>query len=522
MPRQRVDWFPIILGSLFLFVILVPYILAYNAGGEAYRFGGFLLNPLDGNSYLAKMYQGWQGSWRFTLPFTVERGEGGYLFLFYLALGHLARVSGGSSHLIFHLFRIAGAAALVFSLWLFFKRVFSQERIHRLAFGLALFGSGMGWLFSTQGTLSMDFWVAEGYPLLSAYANPHFPLGTAIMLLFLAPGMLFRRMWMGVIFGIFLAILMPFGVVLCSVILAGLLVWEYVDILRVHGRSDPSSRLVKNGLFRNETGQKLIVLLAGSAPILIYQVWISSRDPVLAAWNAQNITLTPQVWELFIAYAPVLLVAIPGAYLTLKDLQPSCKVLLLWAGLGLLLLYMPWNLQRRFITGYMIPLAGLGAIALDRIFSWKRIAGLGALAIIVVLMVPTNLIVLTGGIQAVESKEESLFLSEEEFQALKWIETNTDAGAVILASPEMGLLVPAYTGRSVWYGHPFETPHAERMQARVLDFFAGINIEQTNEMLQNSDYLFYGDRERVLGELQLDQSFDLVFEAGSTRIYHIK
>ena len=51
MPRQRVDWFPIILGSLFLFVILVPYILAYNAGGEAYRFGGFLLNPLDGNSF---------------------------------------------------------------------------------------------------------------------------------------------------------------------------------------------------------------------------------------------------------------------------------------------------------------------------------------------------------------------------------------------------------------------------------------------------------------------------------------
>jgi uncharacterized membrane protein len=182
----------------------------------------------------------------------------------------------------------------------------------------------------------------------------------------------------------------------------------------------------------------------------------------------------------------------------------------------------PWNLQRRFIVGYMVPMAGLGAVCLDRIFSWKKIAGVGALAIISALILPTNLVVLTGGIQAVESREKSLFLSAEEFQALKWVEANTGEGDVILASPEIGLLIPAYTGRRVWYGHPFETPHAEDMQARILDFFSGNQLEQQGELLQNSDYLFYGDRERALGELQLDPSFELVYESGSTRIYRIE
>ena len=66
----------------------------------------FLYNPQDGNSYLAKMYQGWEGNWRFVLPYTAEAGEGAYLFLFYILLGHIARVCGLSPILIFHLVRV--------------------------------------------------------------------------------------------------------------------------------------------------------------------------------------------------------------------------------------------------------------------------------------------------------------------------------------------------------------------------------------------------------------------------------
>lgn len=528
---MRSNWFPILLGALFIVLISAPYILAFQNAEEGYKFGGFLLNPIDGNTYLAKMYQGWQGSWRFSLPFTVDQGDGGYMFLFYLALGHLARISGTSNQQMFHLVRIASALALVASLWYFFGRVFVEQRTRRLAFGLALFGSGMGWLASIFGIFSADFWVAEGYPFLSAYANPHFPLGLAIVLWFMAPpppdlpkhriNLSSQKLILPIIFGLMLAIIMPFGVVIIGVVLGGSLLWDITVSLQASRDNLAFIQLAKVKIQNTEAGQKLFLLILGSAPVLIYQVWLTRSDPILAAWNAQNMTLSPPIWELVIAYSPILLVAIPGCYFAIKSGEQSMRNLLLWAGLGLLLLYVPWSLQRRFISGYMIPLAGLAAITMDRVFSSKKVVGVASLALLIVLMIPTNLMIILGGMQAVENKDENIYLTDDEYQGLMWIESNTSEEAVVLAGPEMGLLIPAYTGRRVWYGHPFETPDAERMESRVLDFFSGTNSNFDKTILQNSDYLYFGTRERKLGELELSSGYERVFESGDTRIYKI-
>lgn len=71
-----------------MLAVSLPYAWALAAGGDTHVFGGFLLNPIDGNSYLAKMMQGWSGAVTFTLPYTAEPGEGVILFVFYLFLGH--------------------------------------------------------------------------------------------------------------------------------------------------------------------------------------------------------------------------------------------------------------------------------------------------------------------------------------------------------------------------------------------------------------------------------------------------
>ena len=194
---------------------------------------------------------------------------------------------------------------------------------------------------------------------------------------------------------------------------------------------------------------------------------------------------------------------------------------MIWFGLGLLLLYVPWTLQRRFISGYMIPLAGLAAISLEIILSKRKMLGVAILVLVVVLMVPTNLMVILGGVQAVQNMADSIYLSESEYQGLKWIESNTGDDSVILASPEMGLFIPAYTGRRVWYGHPFETPHAEHMETHLSALFTGSYGDFERTMLHGSDYLFYGSREREFGGFDLSSGFELVFESGDTRIYRI-
>ena len=532
MQRTRFDWFPVLIGGIFLLAVTLPYLLAYQRVGENFQFAGFLLNPIDGYSYLAKMHQGWQGEWLFTLPFTVEAGDGGYLFLFYLGLGHLARIFTLSNQLVFHLARITSAALMVASLWYFFGRVFGDEWTRRLAYSLALFGSGLGWLASSAGILSADLWVAEGFPFLSAYANPHFPLGIALMLWFLALGRTNTSQSLqdtnqGLRFltfaaGLLLAVLLPFGVVITAIVLVGCVSWESANTFHPGTTGVRILNRLQSNLMGSDSGQKLIFLVLGSAPVLIYQVWVTSHDPYLTAWNAQNITLSPPLCELSIAYAPFLLLAIPGIYFALINNQGKWRVLLLWSGTALLLLYIPWNLQRRFITGLLIPLAGLSAVTLELIFTKQKLVGILVLLLLVVLMIPTNLIIILGGIQAVEKKHESVVLPIDEVNALEWIDKNTNQESVILASPDMGLLIPAYTGRKVWYGHPFETPDSERVQSQVLEFFSGTLSGNAQDLILGSDFLFYGNRERALGSPNLEEGFDLLFQEDETEIYRIK
>jgi len=529
---MRSNWFPVLLGAAFIAVISMPYILAYQDAGSGYKFGGFLLNPIDGNSYLAKMHQGEQGSWRFYLPYTVERGQGAFLFTFYLLLGHLARISGSSNQLIFHVFRIVGASALVASIWHFFGRVFSVQRTRKVAFGLALFGSGLGWLTSIFGIFSPDFWVAEGYAFLAAYANPHFPLGVAIMLWIMAPGASegvqgekgsqSPKWLITLVMSLILAIVMPFGVVITAVVLIGVFLWEMLDNMRFASNEINFSQWVRSNFEQNVVVQKLVFLFVGGVPVLLYQVWVTRSDPILAAWNAQNITLSPPIWELLLAYAPIILLAFPGIYLAIKSGEHNLRILLIWACLGFLWLYVPWSLQRRFISGYMVPLAGLAALTLEAMFSRKRLLGVSVLILVIVLMLPTNMMILMGGIQAINDKVENIYISDSDYQGMKWIDANTEEESVILASTDSGLLLPAYTGRRVWYGHPFETPDALKMETLVQELFSGKESEPGKIILQESDYLFISSREYPQNELEVDTGFELVFESGKTRIYHIR
>src|SRR4030067_1335383 len=117
MHILRDSCFFFLITGVFFILITLPYLWAEKAAGQDFDFGGMLLNPMDGNSYLAKMYQGWQGNWQFRLPFTADPGEGDYLFLYYLMLGHLARLDGLSLLLTFHLARLVARLLMLLAPW---------------------------------------------------------------------------------------------------------------------------------------------------------------------------------------------------------------------------------------------------------------------------------------------------------------------------------------------------------------------------------------------------------------------
>ena len=497
------------MAGLFLAAGVLPYLYAARAGGEEMVFGGFLFNPIDGNTYLAKMQQGYAGTWRFTLPYTAEESSGSFLFIYYIFLGHLARWLGLSLLWVYHLARLAGCGVLLAGLFRFIQRTLGEDAPARLAFVLAAFGSGMGWIVLPAGAYTADFWVAEAYPFLSAFAAPHFSLGLGLLLFLLAPpaelpqerSLRGSQALCTTLLAFGLAMISPFGVV---VALVGL-VW-------------PSWKAffpLRRGSFAAVLGERLPWVALGGVPWLVYYQWAAWRDPLLAGWNAQNLTPTPPLWDLALAFSPLLLLALPGAIQVVRSGPESVRRAAAWLLLGVGLLYAPFGLQRRFMMGLFVPVVVLGVWFLGRLFPAPRRLWLAGLFILA-LVLPTNLILLFSFLGAIQAQDTRIYYTQGEAQAFAWITTETAPDSLILAAPDTGLLLPAHTGRRVIYGHPFETVNAEKEKAVVEAYFATPDAAILAE--RQVDYVFYGPRERSLGGAA-PQGLPVVYSAQGVTFY---
>lgn len=544
----------LLLTLLFLLLISLPYLIAANLAGPDRVFGGFLLNPQDGNTYLAKMYEGWRGEWRFTLPFTAQPGQGAYLFLLYFFLGHLARWTGIPLIWVYHLTRVICAALLLLALLRFYRRYSPGPPWDEWAFAAAIFCLGLGWLLLPVAGLLLpgshvpaDFWVAEAFPFLSAFVNPHFALSLALLLWLLTlpdskPDSFLQKIFPhhAVLFktcqvlfaGLLLSLLSPFGVVLGVMVLAGQI---FLDALRLarnagDGLSIPVVERIKvilACLWRpgSPEGSLLVrfgALVCGGLPFLLYYVWITGHDPQLASWNAQNQTLTPPAWDVALALSPFLLLALPAAWGWLRRLDRQAELLLIWAVIGLAFIYFPFSLQRRFMMGLFVPLVGLAAHGLHGLMERFPRGGRLLSRLTIPLALPSTLLILALGVFGARSGDPTLYQTRGEADALQWIAAKTPPHALILASPQMGLLIPAYTGRRVIYGHPYETVDAEAEKAAVESYFQGSQPFPADFLAARGvDYVFYGPREHELGGLPSGLPDQPVYTHGDVIIYKI-
>jgi hypothetical protein len=499
----------IIISIIFLGVIILPVMTAGQQPGEAV-FGGFLYNPLDGNSYLAKMRQGYDGQWGFVLPYTADHGDGAYIFLFYLFLGHMARWLSVSLPGMFHAARAIAGLWLLWQLWLFAHVSFGgdNQAVPRAVL-LAGFGSGLGWLLFGGGELMPDFLVPEIYPFLSSYANPHFPLAMGLLLWVfrqVIPGGSIQRSGYLLLAGVSMAVLLPFawGVGMAVLVVYALWVW-WVE--------------------RKFFWQPMVWLGMGGAPVVLYQVVVTAVRPILNLWNLQNLTPSPPIWEVGIALLPALLLAIYAimkGWINWKENSPL-TLSVIWLLTGLVLMYAPFQLQRRFMFALFIPTAVLAIAGLKMIPDQSMKLKRWLWPVVLILSLPSNLIVLFLGIYGIQTRAPSLYLSKYEYEALMWLDQSTDPETLILASPEMGNFIPAQTGRRVLYGHPFETVNAEEQEALITQFFNGVlTVAEAEELLvmQEVNLVFYGPREKSLGSISLEIfDFEIAYQNKEVSIY---
>jgi hypothetical protein len=115
-------------------------------------------------------------------------------------------------------------------------------------------------------------------------------------------------------------------------------------------------------------------------------------------------------------------------------------------------------------------------------------------------------------------------VSEADLEAYRWIKQNVEPGDLILAAPYTGNRLPAYADVRVLYGHPFETPNAERARAEVEAAFSGSmrSADGLRWLAKNGvGYVFYGPLERALGTPEWLSELAVAFSRDGTVIYRV-
>jgi hypothetical protein len=493
----------------------VPYLIAWTMPEAGAEFGGFLLNPVDGFSYLAKMGQGGSGAFEFTLPYAAEPGPGAALFVFHLALGWLAYAIGASPLLIYHLARVVGTILMFSAAHLLYARAFETRAAGRWAFVLVLFGSGLGWLGALLGLPSIDLHVPEAVPFLTAYTNAHFPIASAAMLLVIslvAFDDLFSRLKIPLAFaaGFLLGITQPFTILSIGIALIG---WILVEN-RTQLSSIPRTRRLHISL----------TVFAGAAPILLYDYLSTRVSAELSAWAAQNATPTPGLPAVLLGYGVVLPLVVVALWRRRDEAWgPATRLLLIWAVSGALLLYAPIALQRRFALGLFFPLAGLAAVGIESLRVSVRNRRL-LLALALALSLPSHVFVIAAGMTTVAQQDQTLTLLAGERTTYQWIDQNTPPYALILAGPIAGNRIPAFSSARVLYGHPFETPNAPANEQLVAELFSWTaNASKGVDRLRSIgvDYVVYGPEERGLGSPSWLAELQLVFEQLQYQVFQV-
>ncbi len=210
-----------------------------------------------------------------------------------------------------------------------------------------------------------------------------------------------------------------------------------------------------------------------------------------------------------------------------------------------LLVYIPFNLQRRLALGAQVPLAILSALGLWWLFvnsrrgeegraledergletgntlrQW-RVASVGLVA----LLSLSNLLILFGAGVEVSRQSPPIFHSGAEVDAADWLGTYATADQVVLAAHQTGNYLPTRISARVFAGHGPETVHSEVKREMLRQFFADGDDAFRYKLLLDYDvsYVFYGPAERALGDFSpTDVPYlQQVYDNGTVQIFEV-
>jgi hypothetical protein len=470
------EWrLPLLMGLVLAVVTAIPYVYAYAVQPAGHVFGGFFYLGDDANTYLAKMRQGWEGSWSWQNRYTTETSSPAYLFMFWIVLGHVSALLNLPLIATFQLARLAAAFALMAGAWLFISHFIQDRAARRFAFFFCAIGLGMGYVIQAFGhpvifgnqTDTLDWRMPELTAFYSVLALPHFA-------------------WSGVFAALGVALTLK-AIDRGSVVLGALAGLAWLGQASIH----PQMPILMGGavgvamLLRPPRARGWAagaVAFAVPAPYILYSYLAFIGNPEVQRWtfHSKN-ALPPESISLFFAIAPQLLLALTGIPGALRRRSREDLFLLAWLVLLAAILYLPnpaGDLRRRFLDAVYLPLVVLAArgmyeAILPRLHS-VRASRLIPFSYVAFAAIGSSFLVLA---PLAVAAQPQYTISTAEYDGLSWL--GQEPAGRVLCMPGVGLYVPAYSSDTVYVGHYDETfDYANKTQTAFKVLTGQSDIEQ--------------------------------------------
>lgn len=522
LTLSKREW-PWLLGwsAAIILISSLPYLYGWWLSTPQMQFSGFFIGVEDANSYLAKMRQGAGGGWLFHLPYTPEAHPGVYLYTFHLLLGKISAATGLSPTLTYHVARLGLGILLLVLVYQFIAAFAADLKIRRTAFLLVGWGSGLGWLVIATGWvnqigLPLDIYLPEGFNFLILLHLPHLLLAETLLLAgFLCLWRAWEtdhRRWVWAILagGAFFVVV-------------GVAAFYLIVMIAVVG----TTMLLRFWFARRwawgEVGLALAALSI-TLPVSLYNFWVFATIPAYQLLSQQLIMRSPAPIHYLLAYGVLALLALPG----LKKAWPQGRhfaLLIAWVVVVPILIYLPFNLQRRLVMGVQLPLSILAALGLSylcgaslRRWRWSNTG-------LILLVSLTNIFLVIGGLLNISAQQAPIFHPASQLAAMRWLDQAAN-DEVILAVYATGNVLPAYANVRAFVGHGPETLYSDEKRAQAQQFFTTATTDAWRIALLRDygvRYIYYGPAEKAAGGFAPDRASYLeeIYQNGEIQIFEV-
>ncbi len=469
----------------------------------------------DYNVYLSKIRQGIEGRWLVVDKYDNHPNQKGALLqMLYLSAGKLGGIFRFDPALTFHLLRTVLSIAWVFTI--IYLNIYFLKKPLLYTVGILFSLLAASWpifyRFQDQWWVGMHMgWWQEMDVLKRISYLPHYLLNYIIIALFtILLTKLNNKNFIYICLLVFISFFVhPAGGILF------LISWFLYHFLKaVWFRSYNKRQII------DVISYSIILCVVAAIPVLYLQ-FVTSTYPWKSLVDFDTYNRVPvDVKDYILALGPVFFTGILGLLLVLRKKEEKYLSLVTWILAAFLAIYVfkkfPYEAELRFIqTANHIPLAILSAYFLFQLLQkWPRTIIKVIIVIIVITIISLGVVQsyfsIKGQIDFIHQRAvavqplvpyppQVMYPLKDFWNALKWLETNTNHNAIVLSQYTAGNYIPAYSGDFVYFGHNPETPFYAEREPKLNNFFSGLMEDKDAYNFlktENISYVFYGPQEK--------------------------